>query len=316
MAPEQLEGREADARTDIFAFGVLVYEMVTGKKAFEGKSHASLIAAILEREPPAISKTQPLVSPVLDRLVTRCLSKAPDSRWQSAADLEDEVRWIAGGGGIAVSVPETRARALRLAWTLLAIAALTIVALSIPAVRHLREQPMGNPEVRLELTTPATRQPLHFAISPDGRHLVFVASGDGGQRLWHRLLDAVTARPLDGTEGAEYPFWSPDSRAVGFFAASQVEAGRPHRRTAAIVADAPNGRGGAWNRDGTILFAPTNASALFVVPASGGRASACHEGGSAAPRQPSVAAVSSRWPPFPVLCAGQSRGTGNLSGIA
>ena len=158
----------------------------------------------------------------------------------------------------------------RVAWTLLVTAGLMIGALSIPATLHLRERPVANPEVRLELTTPATRQPLHFAISPDGRHLVFAASGEGGQRLWHRPLDAVTALLLDGTEGAEYPFWSPDSRAIGFFASSKLKrmdiAGGPPQ----IVADAPNGRGGAWNRDGTILFAPGNASALMRVPTSGG----------------------------------------------
>ena len=271
MAPEQLEGQDADTRTDIFAFGAVVYEMVTGKKAFEGKSQASLIAAILEREPLPISKIQPLVPPALDRVVTRSLSKAPDSRWQSAADLEDELRWIAGGGGMAVGRPESRGRSGQLARALLGMSGLTIVALSVPAVKHLREQPASSPEVRLELTTPATREPLHFAISPDGEHLVFVASGEGPQRLWHRPLAAVTARPLDGTEGAEYPFWSPDSRAVGFFASGQLKridlAGGPPQ----VVGAAPNGRGGTWNRDGTILFAPTNASALFVVPASGGK---------------------------------------------
>jgi Tol biopolymer transport system component len=270
MAPEQVEGGDADTRSDLFAFGAILYEMMTGRRAFEGKSTASVMAAILEREPAAISTIQPLVPLALDRMVTRCLAKAPDSRWQSAADLEDELRWIAAGGGKAVGPPERRGRSARLTWTLLAMGGLTIVALSVPAVIHLREQPASRPEVRFELTTPATRQPLHFAISPDGEHLVFVASGDGAQRLWHRPLAAVTARPLGGTEGAEYPFWSPDSRAVGFFASGQLKridlAGGPPQNVTA----APNGRGGAWNRDGTILFAPTNASALVRVDVSGG----------------------------------------------
>jgi Tol biopolymer transport system component len=270
MAPEQVEGRNADARSDLFSFGAILYEIVTGRRAFEGKSAASVMAAILEREPPVISTIQPLVPPALDRVVTRCLSKDPDSRWQSAADLEDELRWIAAGSGTAVSLPGTRGRSVRVAWALPAMAGLTILALSVPAVRHLREQPAANPEVRLELTTPATRQPLHFAMSPDGQHLVFVASGDGAQRLWHRPLNGVTARPLDGTEGAEYPFWSPDSRAIGFFASGQLkrtdlEGGRPQ-----TVADAPSGRGGTWNLDGTILFAPNNVGGLLTVSASGG----------------------------------------------
>jgi Tol biopolymer transport system component/predicted Ser/Thr protein kinase len=273
MAPEQLEGQEADARTDIFAFGCVLYEMVTGKKAFEGKSHASLISAILKDEPPPISQVQPLAPPVLDRVVKKCLAKDPEARWHSAHDLHDELRWIAEAPSqqVALATPAARPGGREhIAWALLAMAGLMIVALSIPAIVHLRERPAANPEVRLELTTPATRQPLHFAISPDGRRLVFVASGDGGQRLWQRPLDAVTALPLEGTEDAEYPFWSPDSRAIGFFASGKLKrmdiAGGPPQ----IVADAPNGRGGAWNRDGTILFAPTNAGGLLRVPASGG----------------------------------------------
>src|SRR5262249_3291290 len=223
MAPEQVEGGDADSRSDLFSFGAIVYEMTTGRRAFDGKSGASVMAAILEREPPPISTLQPLSPRALDRVVTRCLAKAPDSRWQSAADLADELRWIAAGGGTGVGPPEQPRQSARLAWTLLALAGLGIVALAGPAMLRLREQPKSGPEVRLELTTPFTREPLHFAISPDGEHLVFVASGNGAQRLWHRPLAAVTARPLDGTDGAEYPFWSPDSRAIGFFASGQLK---------------------------------------------------------------------------------------------
>ena len=292
MAPEQLEGQDADARTDIFAFGATLYEMLTGTKAFEGKTHASLIGAIMHSEPTPLTTLQALTPPTLDRIVRKCLAKRADTRWQSAADLEDELRWVAETGGTPVAgTPAAPARHAWLAWTLLAMAGLMIVALSIPAVLHLRERPLANPEVRLELTTPATRQPLHFAISPDGGRLVFVASGDGGQRLWQRPLDGVTALPLEGTEGAEYPFWSPDSRAIGFFAAGKLKridiAGGPPQ----IVADAPTGRGGAWNRDGTILFATTNASALLRVPSSGGEPLAVTK--LDPPRQ-----GSHRWPQF------------------
>jgi Tol biopolymer transport system component len=243
-----------------------------GKKAFDGKSQASLIAAILEHDPPAMSALRPMSPPTLDRVVKKCLAKDPEARWHSAHDLDDELRWIAEAPSpVALAAPAARRRRREgIAWTLSAMAGLMIVALSIPTVLHLRERPAANPEVRLELTTPATRQPLHFAISPDGRRLVFVASGEGAQRLWQRPLDGVTALPLEGTEGAEYPFWSPDSRAIGFFASGKLKrmdiAGGPPQ----IVADAPNGRGGAWNRDGTILFAPTNVSALLRVAASGG----------------------------------------------
>jgi Tol biopolymer transport system component len=276
MAPEQIEGKDADARTDIFSFGAVLYEMLTGRKAFEGKSHASLIGAIMHAEPAPLSSVQPLTPRSVERIVMKCLAKDPDDRWQTARDLLDDLKWTVDAdapqnAAMPVAGPRPgRFTSARLAWTLLATAGLAIVALAIPAVLHLRERPAANPEVRLELTTPETRQPLHFAISPDGRRLVFVASGDGGQRLWQRPLDGVTALPLDGTEGAEYPFWSPDSRAIGFFAAGKLKrmdiAGGPPQ----IVADAPTGRGGAWNRDGTILFAPTNATGLLRVPASGG----------------------------------------------
>jgi Tol biopolymer transport system component len=196
-----------------------------------------------------------------------CLQKDPNKRIRDIGDVR-----LALDGSFANRFHATpiAGRSSRLAWTLLAIAGLAIVALAVPVVMNLREQPASSAEVRLKLTVPYSREPLHFALSPDGEHLVFVASGDGAQRLWHRPLAEVTARPLDGTEGAEYPFWSPDSREIGFFAAGELRrislAGGPPQK----VADAATGRGGTWSRDGTILFAPANASALFVVAAAGG----------------------------------------------
>jgi Tol biopolymer transport system component len=272
MAPEQVEGKEADARTDIHAFGAVLYEMLTGKRAFEGKSAASVMAAVLDLQPPAMSSLRPLTPPALDHVVSRCLEKDPDERWQTASDVMRELKWITESprAGATMGATVGHPKRERVAWGLVGVAGLAIVALSIPAMLHLRERPVLDPELRLELTTPATTEPLHFAISPDGRRLVFVASGDGGPRLWQRPLDGVTAVPLEGTEGAEYPFWSPDSRAIGFFAAGKLKrmdfSGGPPQ----LVADAPTGRGGAWSRDGMILFAPTNASGLVRVPASGG----------------------------------------------
>ncbi len=291
MAPEQIEGRDADARSDIFAFGAVLYEMVAGKKAFEGKTHASLMAAILERELPAVSSVQPLALPALDRVLRKCLAKAPDARWQSAADLADALRWIAddrtGGtahGGPAPSAPR-RARA---AWAPLAIAAAIIVALAVPSTRHLLERSAPAVEMRLDVATPATAQPLHFALSPDGTHLAFVAAGTGSPRLWLRPLNAATAHALPGTEGAEYPFWSPDGRTIGFFATGKVKRIDIAGASPQIIADAPNGRGGTWSRDGVILFAPSNSAAILRVDASGGAATPVtkHNAGEGSHRLP------------------------------
>jgi serine/threonine protein kinase/Tol biopolymer transport system component len=279
MAPEQIEGEEADARTDVFAFGVVLYEMVAGKKAFAGKTQASVLGAILKEEPPPLSTIEPLTPLLVDHIVRRCLAKDPEERWQTTGDLMRELKWVAAEGSeLATSISVTPVasvalrRQVRVAWTLLGLAALVIVALSIPVVRYLREQPVDPLEMRFEIPTPFTTQPLHFALSPDGTRLVFVASGDGVPRLWLRALDSLVARPLADTEGAEYPFWSPDSRSIGFFAGSKLKRLDIAGGVPQILADAATGRGGAWNPEGTIVFAPTNASPLWRIPASGGEA--------------------------------------------
>jgi serine/threonine protein kinase/Tol biopolymer transport system component len=273
MAPEQLEGQDADTRTDIFAFGGVLYEMLTGHKAFDGKTHASLIGAIMHAEPTPLTTLHALTPRALERAVRKCLAKPAEARWQSAADLEDELRWVAETSATAltgVGASAARAGHVRLAWTLVAVTGFVSVVLSIPAFLHLRERPANASEMRLEIATPATSQPLHFALSPDGSRLVLVASAGGVQQLWLRSLATTTAQPLSGTVGAEYPFWSPDSRSIGFFAGGKLKRTDLFGGPPQIVADAAGGRGGAWNDDGTILFAPTNASPLFRVAAAGG----------------------------------------------
>ena len=293
MAPEQLEGLDADARTDIFAFGAVLYEMLTGRKAFDGTTQASVIAAILEREPPPISATQPLTPAALDRTVKRCLTKDPNARWQTARDLLEELRWIATDTVPATpAVATSRARwRERAAWL---IAAAAILAAVVIAVVYLRQAAPDTPVMRFEVATPPTSDPTSFALSPDGHQLVFVANADGVPALWLRPLDQTTAQPLAGTGGATYPFWAPDSRAIGFFADGKLKRFDLDGGVPKVLADAPSGRGGTWNRDGVILFMPNaqlGATAILMrVPATGG------------PVTPvthlSASQASHRWPQF------------------
>jgi Tol biopolymer transport system component len=275
MAPEQIEGAEADARTDIFAFGAVMYEMLTGRRAFTGKSQASLIGAILKDDPPSIGSLQPLVPASLDHIVRTCLAKNPDDRWQTAHDVQLQLQWVATAPA-AQSPPSTGGAALaaaprsaRLAWA----AAIAMGALGVAAgfaVARLREAPpRAAPEMRFEVPVRlalALDDP-GLAVSPDGTRLVFVAASDGQPHLLLRSLNDTTAVPLQGTVGASYPFWSPDSRSIGFFVGGRlmrtdVSGGAPQ-----LIAVAPQQRGGAWTRD-TIVFSSGNT--LSRVAAVGG----------------------------------------------
>ena len=274
MAPEQLEGKEADARTDIFAFGTVLYEMATGNPAFIGKSKASLIAAILERDPPPISSLQPMTPPALNHLVKRCLAKDSDERWQTARDLMHELKWIAGGDAQAALRAEGIARSNRYSragWILVGVLSLTVLALSTV----LRQRVSPSPTPVQFLVLPPENSYINAAagaaVSPDGRQLAFVASDSTGRdALWVRSLDSLTARSLAGTDGAALPFWSPDSRWVGFFAHSTLKkidiTGGPPISIGSVLA----GNGGTWNRDGAIVFGTGATRLLYRVPAAGG----------------------------------------------
>jgi len=296
MAPEQLEGQEADARTDIFAFGAVVYEMATAKKAFTGKSQASLIGAILRDEPPTISTSQSMTPPALDRVVKTCLAKDPDDRWQSARDLTQELKWIAEGGsqaGIQVSASTHSKSRERTAWIVAAVLLAASVMLAIPYVFH--SSPAEPGAVRFNIPPPESATfGDSSCISPDGRLLAFTArEADGKVSLWIRPLDSVTSKALGGTEGAEFPFWSPDSRFIGFFSENKlkkidISGGRP--QTLCDVTSNP--RGGAWNSDGTILFTPDFTTPLYKVSAGGGVPSPLTE------FDPSRKENSHRWPCF------------------
>jgi serine/threonine protein kinase len=284
MAPEQLEGHEVDTRTDIFALGVVLYEMLTGKRAFAGKTQASLISSILKDEPPPISATQPLTPAALDRVVKKCLAKDPDDRWQSARDLRGELKWIAEGGTAAMpsNAPAHspwREWAGWIAAVLLLGAALVFAALFFaarPSMNSSSGDPISVPVFPPERTAfsaaiNTTVNVPSFALSPDGHSLVFSAEAAGARpMLWVRSMDHVGARRLAGTEDAQDPMWSPDSRWIGFFADGKLKKVPAAGGAVQVIAQsATDARGGAWGPDDTILFGSGTEPILSVNSAGG-----------------------------------------------
>ena len=273
MAPEQLEGQEADARTDLFSFGAVLYEMMTGRRAFEGATNASLIGAILKDEPPPVSTLRPLAPTALDRVVTKCLAKDPPARWQSAGDLHDQLRWLAADRSTGSPAPSSAPRPWpqRAGW--IAAAAVAVLASALWVLGPARAMPLPPDleELRLQIVT-RDGSLVGFAISPDRRALVYQASKEGASQLWLRALDSDTPQPLAGTEGAApwAPFWAPDGRAIGFFAGNQLKRIDLDSGLVRTLANAPLPRGGSWGAKDTILFAAGSAGALNALPAQGG----------------------------------------------
>ena len=270
MAPEQLEGKDADARVDIFALGELIYEMATGKPAFSGKSQASLIAAILSSEPPSIAAHQPMTPPALERVVSKCLAKDPDARWQSASDLASELRWIAEGGsraGQEIRPPTPFDRGSRLPWIL---AAVSLVGMLVIGFAWWQSHPKRAPAMYFHAAVPVPANDL--SLSPDGRVLAMIAYSNqmNNYALWTYEVGTQRSNPLNGTQGASYPFWSPDGKTIAFFSEGKLKRVDATGGPIQVVCDAISGRGGAWNRDGTILFSPSVLSGLVRVSSSGG----------------------------------------------
>ena len=277
MSPEQLEGKEADARSDLWAMGCVLYEMATGRRAFEGKSQASLITSIMGSEPVPVSQVAPTTPPALDNLVRACLAKDPADRVQSAHDIKLQLAWIAEGGsqaGVPKPVGARRRSRERLAWVIAAIALAIAAAATVLAMRPSPVTPPVHAYLqppRGVLFSSSTDRPLPLAISRDGSMLAFCArDGEGQDLLWVRSLDNDDARPIPGTEGAQGPFFSPDGRSLGFFTGSDLKrvdvAGGP----VTTLVRGIDQRGGTWNRDGVILFTGNSYGPVSKVAADGG----------------------------------------------
>ena len=271
MAPEQVEAKEVDARTDIFSFGAVVYEMATGRKAFEGKTSASVMAKILESDPPSMTSLQPMTPQALDRVIGKCLAKDAEERWQNAHDLMSELKWIAEGGSqteITAPLVSSHKNRERVAW--IAAAVFLFLAVLFAAV-HFREVPPPGRLVKFTVTPPEKSEFLFSTLSPDGTRLAFTVSEAGGnRRVWVRQLDSLTAQPLIGTEGALQPFWSPDSRYIAFFVGKQLKKVEASGGPVQLICEAGVSEGGVWSPDGSILFGVSLAG-IYRVSASGGQ---------------------------------------------
>jgi len=275
MAPEQLAGEDAGARSDIFALGAVLYEMAAGQRAFQGKTRASLIAAITGGEPQPLKERQPLTPPALEHVIVKCLAKDPERRWHSAADVADELRWIERAGsaaGIAPPVMAWRKKRERIGWLLHGVTALVAIA-AAAAWFELRETP-GQPIASAILPPPGYRMMTgggSIALSPDESLLVMLVEDARANRmLCIRPLEAAGVRFISGSEDAQLPFWSPDSKQIAFFSGTQLKTVDVNGGPVQPIASVLSPRGGIWAPDGTIVYAPDIKGPLMKVPSSGG----------------------------------------------
>jgi eukaryotic-like serine/threonine-protein kinase len=273
MAPEQLEGQEVDARADLWALGCVLYEMATGRRAFDGKSQASLIAAVMHTSPAPVSQVSPMSPPALDGLVQACLAKDPADRIQSAHDVKLQLTWIAEGGskvGVAAPVVARRKSREPIAWALAAAGIMAAVAMFA-----FRPPPKDVEPIFASIPAPPGTELTPYwtevVLSPDGSTVAFVAKGPAGTSLWVRPLGSETARPLPETASDPSPlFWSYDGRFLAYFGEGKLKKVAIDGGSPVAICNAKIGRGGTWNRDGVILFAPAPEGPLLRVSAGGG----------------------------------------------
>ena len=272
MAPEQLEGATADARTDIFALGAVLYEMATGQRAFHGKTRASLIAAILATEPAPVTAVQPAFPASLDRVIRTCLAKDPDERFQSAHDVKLALQWLTDTTTATQIAPPRRSRA---AWITAAVLAVALAATAALLAREWNARRNAKP-VRTIIAAPDGAEFLFLSVggapelAPDGTKLVFAAGQVDQRRLWLRSLDGTAPQELRGTTGGSYPFWSPDGRSIGFFQNGELKKMQLPAGPVVTICKALDGRGGAWSADGTTIVFALRFSPLYRVAAAGG----------------------------------------------
>ncbi len=276
MSPEQIEGKEADARSDIFAFGAVLYEMAAGKRPFEGKSQISLASSILEKDPEPISAVKPQTPAAFEHVVTTCLQKNPEERYQTAHDIKLELQWIAKERPAAAAAAAEPAPARNpLGWAAAVAVALLLGSVAgfvlhrpnslAVGIRTVIDPPLG---AAFRLTDDAGGPPV---LSPDGSTLAFTAIDQQGKNgLWVRPMNSLEARALAGTDDAIFPFWSPDSRSLGFFVDGKLKTIDVNGGSGVVVCDALLGRGGAWAASGVIVFSPGPTGPLMRVNASGG----------------------------------------------
>src|SRR5262249_14544063 len=270
MSPEQVEGKELDGRSDIFSLGAVLYEMLTGKRAFEGRSQFSVASPILEKDPAPINGLKPLTPASFEHAVERCLAKNPDDRWQAARDVALELTWVADGVGKSQTAAVTPRGQKGIVWGLAATCFGLLLWWGLP---HVRTPAVPHQKLRLSLLPPAgtSFSPRDGLIPPDGKKIAFLAeSSERGNKLWIRSLSSGSAQELNNTEGALPPFWSGDSRQVGFFASGKLKTIAPSSGAIKIVCDAPPLFGATWNDHGVIVFSSSLNGSLLQVAASGG----------------------------------------------